>query len=161
MTRFACVFAGLALIALPAQCQNESEFTVRGLDGTTAVLTKADLAQLPQHRVETTNQGTKAVYECVRLADVLAKVKLPLGEKFHSTAASYYVFVEAADGYRVVFAWAELDAGFMDKPIYVAFARDGKPLQEKAGVFQLVVPGEKRGARWLRQLRTVSVRQAN
>jgi hypothetical protein len=33
----------------------------------------------------------------ILLKDVLARVDLPLGEKFHSTAASYYVVMEAQD----------------------------------------------------------------
>jgi hypothetical protein len=31
------------------------------------------------------------MFEGVLLTDVLAKVDLPLGEKFHSTGASYYI----------------------------------------------------------------------
>jgi hypothetical protein len=46
----------------------------------------------------------------------------------------------------------------MDKQIYVATVRDNKPLPDKAGAFQLIVPGEKRGGRWLRQLRTFALR---
>jgi len=67
--------------------------------------------------------------------------------------------VEARDHYRAVFAWAEVDAGFMDKPIYVAIRRDGKPLPDAAGPFQLIVPGEKRQGRSVRQLTALRVRQ--
>ena len=86
---------------------------------------------------------------------------LKLGEKFHDTVASYYLVVEAKDGYRAVFAWAELDSTFMDKSAYVVTKRDGKPLSHKDGPFQLVVPGEKRSARWVRQLTALKIRQAN
>ena len=64
--------------------------------------------------------------------------------------ASYYLLVEATDGYRALFAWAELDSAFMDKSVYVATKREGKPLSEKDGPFQLVAPGEKRNGRWVR-----------
>jgi hypothetical protein len=57
--------------------------------------------------------------------------------------------VEAKDGYRATFAWAELDSSFMDKSVYVVTKRDGKPLSDKDGPFQLLVPGEKRSARWV------------
>jgi hypothetical protein len=92
---------------------------------------------------------------------VLAKVDLPLGEEFHSTEASYYMVVEAKDGYRATFAWAELDASFMDRSVDVVTKRDGKPLSKKDGPFQLVVPGEKRSARWVRQVTVLKIRQAN
>jgi hypothetical protein len=79
--------------------------------------------------------GTPAIFESVLLTDLLAKVDLPLGEKFHSTGASYYMVVEAKDGYRATFAWAELDSSFMDKSVYMVTKRDGKPLSEKDGHF--------------------------
>jgi hypothetical protein len=44
--------------------------------------------------------------------------------------------VEAKDGYRAVFAWAELDLLFMEKPIYLVTKRDGKPLSEEDGPFE-------------------------
>ena len=150
-----------ALSASIAYCEDQPSFIVRGLGGKTVVLTEADLARLPQHSVTTTDHGVAATFQGVLLTDVLALVDLPVGDKFHSTAASYYVLAQGKDGYRVVFAWAELDATFMDKPIYVAARRDNKPLPENARPFQLVVPGEKRGGRWLRQLATVTVKQAN
>jgi hypothetical protein len=74
---------------------------------------------------------------------------------------SYYLVVEARDGYRAVFAWAELDPGFMDKSVYVATMRDGKPLSDRDGPFELVVPGEKRLGRSVRQLTALRIRQAN
>jgi hypothetical protein len=50
---------------------------------------------------------------------------------------------------------------FMDKPVYVVTTRDGKPLSDHDGPFQLVVPGEKRPSRWVRQVTALRVRQAN
>lgn len=53
--------------------------------------------------------------------------------------------VEAADGYRVVFALPELDPAFSDKQVILAFLSDGKPIDNKAeGTYRLVVPNEKR-----------------
>jgi hypothetical protein len=134
---------------------------ITGVGGKTAEITAGDLFKLPQKTVKTTDNGTAVSFEGVLLADALAKVDLPLGEKFHSTAASYYLVVQAKDGYRAVFAWAELDPGFMDKAIYLVMKRDGKPLSEKDGPFQVVVPGEKRGGRWVRHVTALQIRQTN
>jgi len=147
----------LALLAAAALCQEPATLTVRGIHSTTITLSAANLAKLPQQTVQTVDHGKPATFEGVLLRDALAKVDLPTGEAFHSTAASYYLAVEARDGYRAVFAWAELDPGFMDKAIYVVTKRDGKPLPESAGPFQLVAPGEKRGARWVRQVQTLRI----
>jgi hypothetical protein len=134
---------------------------VQGVDGKSIALSSSDLSKLPQQTVKTTDHETPATFEGVLLADVLAKVALPTGEKFHNAGASYFMLVEARDGYRVVYAWAELDPGFMDKSIYVVTKRDGKPLSEKDGPFQLVAPGEKRAARWVRQVTALRIKQAN
>ena len=160
MTRFALTIA-CALLLPVILCQDQPSFTVRGLGGRAVVVTSADLAKLPQHTIQTADHGKPATFEGVLLADVLAKVDLPVGDKYHSTSASYYLLAEGKDGYRALYAWAELDPEFMDKPVYVATKRDGKPLPENARPFQLVAPGEKRGGRWLRQLNTLTIKQAN
>jgi len=49
----------------------------------------------------------------------------------------------------------------MDKSVYVATKRDGKPLSEKDGPFQLVAPGEKRDGRWVRQVMALTIQLAN
>jgi hypothetical protein len=38
---------------------------------------------------------------------------------------------------------------------------DGTALSDKDGPFQLVVPGEKRAARWVRQVTALKIRRAN
>jgi hypothetical protein len=40
----------------------------------------------------------------------------------------------------------------MDKPVYAVTKRDEKPLSDKDGPFELVVPGEKRTARAKKRL---------
>jgi len=149
------------LLGSAALCQGPATLVVQGIGGTSATLFISDLSQLPQQTVKASDHGAPATFEGVLLTDVLAKGDLPLGEKFHSTGASYYMLVEARDGYRVVFAWAELDSGFMDKSVYVVTKRDGKPLSDKDGPFQLVAPGEKRAGRWVRQVAALKIRQAD
>jgi hypothetical protein len=160
MTIFKLSTAVAAFISV-ALCQDQPSLFVQGIGGRRVVLSSSDLSKLPQKTIKTTDHGTPATFEGVLVTDVLAKVDLPAGEKFHSTAASYYMVVEGKDGYRAVFAWAELDPSFMDKAVYVVTKRDGKALSEKDGPFQLVVPGEKRGARWVRQVTALTIKQAN
>ena len=155
------LIAAVCILSWPALCQAPATLLVEGVGGATATLSVSDLAKMPRQTVKVTDHGTPAAFEGVRLADVLAKVALPVGEKYHTTAASYYLLVEARDGYRAVFAWAELDPSFLDKSIYVVTERDGKPLPDKEGPFQLVAPGEKRAARWVRQVTGLKIRQAN
>jgi hypothetical protein len=67
------------------------------------------------------------------------------------------LLVEAADGYRVVIALPELDPGFTDKQIDLVFLKDGKPLDEKLGPYRIIIPDEKRMARWVRQVTTLKI----
>ncbi len=156
--KMGCVFGLLASVAL---CQVPATLVVQGVDGKSVTLSASDLSKLPQQTVRIIDHGAPATFEGVLLADVLAKVAMPTGEKFHSTAASYYLLVEARDGYRAVYAWAELDSAFMDKSVYVATKRDGKPLSDKDGPFQLVAPGEKRAGRWVRQVTALRIKRVD
>ena len=54
---------------------------------------------------------------------------------------------------------AELDPAFTDRVILLADRADGQPLDNKAGPFRIVVPGEKRMARWVRQVIVLKVVQ--
>jgi hypothetical protein len=67
------------------------------------------------------------------------------------------LLVEAADGYQAVIALPELDPAFTDKQVVLAFLRDGKPLTEKEGPYRIVIPDEKRMARWVRQVATLKI----
>ena len=163
-----CVLSLAAVLGLHGQGRREfpptlvpATITVMGINGTTATFSFSDLSKLPQKTVKTTDHGTPVTFEGVLLTDMLAKVDLPVGEKFQKTGASYYLVVEALDGYKAVFAWAELDSTFMDKSVYVVTSRDGKPISGNDGPFLLVVPGEKRSARWVRQVTALKIHQAN
>ena len=67
------------------------------------------------------------------------------------------LLVEAADGYRVVIALPEIDPAFTDKQVVLAFLKDGKPLDTKEGPYRIVIPDEKRMARWVRQVTMLKI----
>ena len=99
-------------------------------------------------------------YEGVALETILRKAGVPQGDALRGPAMATYVLAEAADGYRVVFSLAELDAGIADSEVIVADTIDGAPLGDKLGPFRLVAPHEKRPARWVRMLRYITVVRA-
>ena len=151
---------GLFGLFLPfALCQNPARISVEGL-GTGKpdfAPSNAELALLQQRTITAKDHGSPVTFQGVLLTDVLAKVATPAGEKFHATAASYYLVAEGRDGYRAVFAWAELDPSLSDQAMYVVTKRDGKPLLDNDGPFELVVPGDKGNARWVRQLTALRI----
>jgi DMSO/TMAO reductase YedYZ molybdopterin-dependent catalytic subunit len=65
--------------------------------------------------------------------------------------------VRAADGYEVIFALPEIDPEFTAQTILLAYEVDGKPLPKGEGPFRLVVPNDKKHARWIREITTITV----
>ncbi len=120
--------------------------------GPTVKLGAAELGKLKRLTVKTSDHGTEATFEGFALMDVLKVAGVDFGEKLSGKRLSSVLVVEGADKYRGVFALPELDAAFMEKMILVADKRDGKPLADPEGPWRLVVPGEKRASRWVRQV---------
>ena len=117
----------------------------------------AALAGLPRRTVTVTEDSGIVTYSGVDLGALLAKNGAPQGAALRGAAASDYVLVRASDGYRAVFALAELDAGLTDKVVLLADARNGAPLGADSGPFRIVVPDEKHHVRWVRNVTDVQV----
>jgi len=88
---------------------------------------------------------------------VLEKAGVGFGETLKGKRLASCLLAEAADGYRVVIALPEMDPAFTDKQVILAFLKDGKILDEKEGPYRIVIPDEKRPARWIRQLITLKI----
>jgi hypothetical protein len=133
------------------QCQ---QLTVENGTGKQTQLTRADLEALPHVKVTT---GASATFEGVALGALLAKAGVGFGETLRGKRLASCLLVEAADGYRAVIALPELDPAFTDKQIVLVFLKDGKPLDDKEGPYRIVIPDEKRMARWVRQVTTLKI----
>jgi len=121
-------------------------------------LSRADLEALPHVKVTASEHGSPPVsFEGVTLKSVLEKTGVTFGESMKGKRLTNCLLVEAADGYRAVIALPELDPAFTDKQTVLAFLRDGKPLGEKEGPYRIVIPDEKRMARWVRQVTALKV----
>ncbi len=124
-------------------------------------LTAEEFAKLPRQSVHAKDhEGKEADYEGVALVDVLKAAGVKFGQDLRGKALANYLVVEAADGYRAVYALPELDAAFTDRVILLADQRDKKPLDEKHGPLQVIVPGEKKHARWVRQVTALKIGRA-
>ena len=116
-------------------------------------LSAEDFAKLPRQAVKA--KGHECVvsqYQGVSLIEVLAKAGVPTGNDLRGKELTRYIVVEASDGYRVLFALTELDSAFTDRIIVLADRRDGRRLSNREGPLQVIVPGEKKHARWVRQV---------
>ena len=149
----AASFVLLLLVAV-AQCQ---QLTVQIQDAKPVVLARTDLEALPHVKVATAASGTSATFEGVALEAVLEKAGVEFGQTLKGKRLASCLLVDAADGYRVVIALPELDPAFTDKQFVLAFLKDGKALDEKEGPYRIVIPDEKRMARWVRQVATLKI----
>ena len=114
---------------------------------------------MPRTTLHVTNPHEKKaeLYEGVLLEELLRKAGVPHGEQLHGPLMATYVVAEAEDGYRVTFSVAELDSGILDSQVLVADTMDSGPIGPKFGPFRLVVPHDKRPARWVRMLKSITV----
>ncbi len=121
-------------------------------------LSFAGFRALPHVDVKVRNghTNTDEAYSGVPLAALLAKVDAPLGENLRGKALTNYVVATGSDGYSVVLSLAEVDPSFHGGQIVVADSRDGQPLTT-SGPYQLIVSEDKRPARWVRNLVTISM----
>ncbi|RZK50541.1 MAG: molybdopterin-binding protein [Hymenobacter sp.] len=147
-----------AACAQAAPAAAAATIRIEGLVATPRTFTAAELAALP-HREQTTTdkEGKKHVYRGVALRDVLHLAGAPEGKAIHGPVLAEAVLATAADGYQAVFALPEIDADFSPQTILLADQRDGQPLPAHDGPYQLVVPLEKKPARWVRQLTSLKV----
>jgi hypothetical protein len=147
---FALVFGSAAL-----QCQ---QLAVQTDSGKQVVLGRTDIEALPHIKVTASEHSSGPVnFEGVTMKSVLERGGVTFGESMKGKRLSNCLLVEAADGYRVVIALPELDPAFTDKQILLVFLRDGKPLGEKEGPYRIVIPDEKRMARWVRQVTNLKI----
>jgi|SRR5215472_5319330 len=152
--RLCLVLAFVAFASTFLECQQLIVETDEGKQ----VLSRSDLEALPHVKVTASEHASAPVsFEGVSLKSVLEKAGVTFGESMKGKRLANCLLVEAADGYRVVFALPELDLAFTDKHIVLAFLREGKPLNEKEGPYRVIIPDERRMARWVRQVTTLKI----
>jgi len=158
----------LVASALVAAQQQPSRAATRAPDtllvsgeGSSVTFSPAEFKTLPHVSLTVHNAHTDATetYSGVALAVLLEKVDAPLGKQLHGQAMMSYVVATGSDGYAVVLSLAEADPEFHQGQVIVADSRDGQALG-KNGPFQLIVSDDKRPARWVHNLTSVTLQRA-
>jgi DMSO/TMAO reductase YedYZ molybdopterin-dependent catalytic subunit len=122
--------------------------------------TPVALAKLPHVTVQASDHGVNGNWSGVPLSAILSAAGAPLGEALRGKNMGLYVRISAADGYRVVYALAELDPLFRAEPVILADRHDGKALGAKEGPLRIIAPTDQRPARWIRQVTRIDVLRA-
>ena len=120
-------------------------------------LDQAALAAMPRISVTASaHHEPSSQWQGVALQSILQKVSAPSGEHLRGHAMTTIVRITASDHYQVVFSLAELDPMLGNEQVILADTQDGHPIA-KDGPFRVVVPGDKRPARWIRNVTTIEV----
>jgi Oxidoreductase molybdopterin binding domain len=147
--------------AQPASRNATAKVSVGGEVPSPYVLNASEVAALPHRSVSVTDEKNRpAVYQGVAVVELLRRAGAPLGSQLRGPKMRLYVLVKGRDGYAAVFALPEFDPAFTDRIILLADRRDGHALESFEGPFRIIVPGEKRHARWVRQVTEIDVMSA-
>jgi|EndMetStandDraft_5_1072996.scaffolds.fasta_scaffold62597_3 DMSO/TMAO reductase YedYZ molybdopterin-dependent catalytic subunit len=142
----------------PADGNAQRGFTLVTRHGSTVEVSRADWGKLPRTTVEAVDkQGVTGKYEGVAMSELMKLAAVPTGEKLRGDWLRCYVVVEASDNYQAIYALPELDPAFSKTTVILADKRDGAALGEKNGPFQVIAPGDKRGARWVKMVTRIKV----
>ena len=98
------------------------------------------------------HNGVVSDYQGVPLVSLLESAGVTFGKALRGKRLATYLLVQARDGYSVVFALPELDPAFNDRTIFLAYSKNGGALPKEEAPLRVIVPNEKREARWIRQV---------
>ncbi|HWF37213.1 MAG TPA: molybdopterin-dependent oxidoreductase [Candidatus Acidoferrales bacterium] len=137
--------------------------TVSGDVSNPLTLSLDALKNMPRKTIHVNNEHAQEeeVYEGVALAAILKQAGVPQGGQIRGKVMASYVLAQGGDGYQVLFSLPELDSDFENSDVLVADTMGGKPINDKLGPLRLVVPHDKRPARWVRMLTEIKVVRLN
>lgn len=144
-----------------AQTSKLNSLSVTGEVKTPLTLTTKDLDKMAKTELNATDHDEKEhKYTGVELATILKQAGVTLGAELRGKNVAKFLLISAADGYRVVFSLAEVDPEFSQKKILLATRKDGSLLSESEGPFKIIIEGEKKKARFIRQINSIQIKYA-
>ena len=109
---------------------------------------------------KSTNERTQAqeTYSGVPLMALLVELGVP--QKLKGKDFRLYVVAEGRDGNKVVYSLGEISPEVHEGSVLLADSVDGKPLSDN-GPIELISSGERRPARWVRNVTSIKVQAAD
>ena len=146
----------------PEKAPAAADYTlvIENEDGKQTKLGAAELGKLKRQSVKAGSDGKELAFEGFALVDVLKLGGVEFGETLRGKRLATFLLVEAADDYQAVFALPELDPAFNEKVVLLTDKRDGQAISKAEGPLRLVVPGEKKAGRWVRQVTVLKILRA-
>lgn len=148
-----------SLLGSAASAAAPARLTIDLPDGQSVVLDTGAFADLPRTEAKATAHGQTHTFAGWDVLAVLEKAGLSPVRGLRGALLRRVVRIEAADGYGVVYAMAELDPEIGARRVLLADRQDGAALPESDGPLRLVAPEDKRSARWARQVVRIVVQE--
>jgi hypothetical protein len=156
MPVFAALIAPMVVWTATPVAAQDLKVTVTGRD--TVVLTPADLKALPRAKATFTAHGKPITYEGPVLNAALKQAGVVSGDRLMGRYLNQVVVAKGADGFTASYSLGETDPIYRANPVILADSKDGQPLDAKEGPYRLVVDGDLRPGRSVRQVVSVEVK---
>ena len=147
------ILPGLALLVISASAVSDDAI-VMSLGGEVAQprqWTMAELQAVPSEVITVADErGAASQYRCVAFQTLLDVAGAPSGKSIKGERLTDYILVIGGDGYRVLFALAEIDSSLGNRKAFLCHGKDNMALPPEEGPLRVVMPGEERHARWVR-----------
>jgi Oxidoreductase molybdopterin binding domain len=158
-----CLLAGPGLAAGPESPaapagQESGGIVVTGVSGHAATVTEAALAGLPQRALTVSFQTERGARRDAFVGPLLWAVLDHVGAVAAGdprAAVHEVVLVTGSDGYTAALGLGEIAPAFEGKPVILAERMDGQALA--LGHFRIVVPGDRYGGRYVRDVVRIAV----
>jgi hypothetical protein len=126
--------------------------------GKSTVLTMADLQAMPQITLKVHNghSNEDETYTGVPMSALLAKFGLTLANGGAHKVYHSYVKAEGTDKYWVLYSATELEPEIATWDSLVAITVNGHPIVQN-GDFRMIAGGERRPARWVENLSSLTI----
>ena len=144
----------------PVRADAPPAFQVAGAVGKPRLWTAAQLQkELPAsiQTVSYTLKGAAHTAHAVPLWAVVQAEQPQINPQIKRHVLQFVVSVRGRDGYTVDFTLGEISPDFGANAVWVAWDEDGRPLPEDDGPVELLVPGDKRAARWVHGVSAIAL----
>ncbi len=157
MHRFIVGFT-LLLCATTVSAQSLEPLSVAGPAGAVHTLSAAQLQTLPRITGAATAHDTRFSFEGYDLRDVLRLAGVtPVDSLRRGQLRRVVVFI-GADGYSALIALSDLDPSIGGRRAILVDREDGQALPTERGPRRIIVEGDRRPSRWVRQVVRLEVR---
>jgi hypothetical protein len=148
----------LLLCATVLPAQSAEPLAVRGPDGSVQTLSAAQLGSLPRIAGSAAAHDARFTFEGYDLRDVLRLAGVTPVDSLRRAQLRRVVVFVGADGYSALIALSDLDPSLGGRRAILVDREDGRALPSERGPRRVIVEGDRRPSRWVRQVVRIEVR---